>query len=69
MRNPGVFFGIAIDFTQAGLYCIFMTKKRRTKGGFAYRVLNRANGKLRIFKKDLDLVAFENIPAEGIYML
>ncbi len=41
-------------------------KKRITKGGFAYHVLNRANGKLRIFKKDLDFVAFEDILAEGI---
>lgn len=28
--------------------------------------MNRANGKLRIFKKDLDFIAFENILAEGI---
>ena len=41
-------------------------KKRITKGGVAYHVLNRANGKLRIFKKDLDFIAFENILAEGI---
>jgi len=27
IKNHGVFFGIAIDFTQAGLYYIFMTKK------------------------------------------
>mgnify|MGYP000321156928 CR=1 FL=1 len=37
-----------------------------TKGGVVYHVLNRANGKLRIFKKDLDFIAFENILAEGI---
>jgi len=42
------------------------TKKRITKGGIAYHVLNRANGKLRIFKKDLDFIAFENVLAEGI---
>jgi putative transposase len=41
-------------------------KKRITKGGFVYHALNRANGKLRIFKKDLDFIAFENILAEGI---
>jgi putative transposase len=40
--------------------------KRITKGGIAYHVLNRANGRLGIFKKDLDFVAFENILAEGI---
>lgn len=41
-------------------------RKRITKGGIAYHVLNRANGKLRIFKKELDFIAFENILAEGI---
>ncbi|MCK5563905.1 MAG: transposase [Planctomycetes bacterium] len=40
--------------------------KRITKGGIAYHVLNRANGRLRIFKRDLDFIAFENILAEGI---
>ena len=41
-------------------------KKRITKGGFVYHVMNRANGRLRIFKKELDFIAFENILAEGI---
>ena len=41
-------------------------KKRITKAGIAYHALNRANGKLRIFKKDLDFIAFENVLAEGI---
>jgi len=41
-------------------------KKRITKGGIAYHVMNRANGRLRIFKKDLDFIAFENILGEGI---
>jgi putative transposase len=40
--------------------------KRITKGGIAYHVINRANGRLRIFNKDLDFIAFENILAEGI---
>jgi putative transposase len=40
--------------------------KRITKGGIAYHALNRANGKLRIFNKALDFIAFENILAEGI---
>ncbi|MCF7957019.1 MAG: transposase [Phycisphaerae bacterium] len=31
-----------------------------------YHVMNRANGRLGIFKKDLDFIAFENILAEGI---
>ena len=58
---------IAVDFRLSRLYYVFMSyKKRITKGGIAYHVLNRANGKLRIFKKDLDFIAFENILAEGI---
>ena len=40
--------------------------KRITKAGIVYHVLNRANGRLRIFQKDLDFIAFENILAEGI---
>jgi putative transposase len=45
---------------------IMPRKKRINKGGFVYHVFNRANGKLRIFKKALDFIAFENILAEGI---
>ena len=40
--------------------------KRITFGGHAYHVLNRANGRLRIFRKDADFAAFEQILAEGI---
>ena len=40
--------------------------KRITLGGYAYHVLNRANGRLRIFRKDGDFLAFEQILAEGI---
>ncbi|MBN2063274.1 MAG: transposase [Sedimentisphaerales bacterium] len=39
--------------------------KRRTSGGYFYHVLNRANGRLRIFKRPGDFAAFENILAEG----
>jgi len=42
------------------------SRKRITKGGILYHVLNRANGRLRIFKKDLDFIAFEKILAQGI---
>jgi putative transposase len=42
------------------------SRKRITKGGIVYHVLNRANGRLKIFKKNLDFLAFENILAEGI---
>ena len=40
--------------------------KRITLGGYLYHVLNRANGRLRIFKKDADFAAFEQILAEGV---
>lgn len=40
--------------------------KRITLGGYTYHVLNRANGRLRIFRKDADFLAFEQILAEGI---
>ena len=40
--------------------------KRITLGGYVYHVLNRANGRLRIFKKDADFAAFEKILTEGI---
>ena len=38
--------------------------KRKTKGGYFYHVLNRANGRLRIFKKRDDFLAFEKIIGE-----
>ena len=39
--------------------------KRITKANIVYHVLNRANGRLRIFKKPSDFQAFENILAQG----
>jgi putative transposase len=29
--------------------------------GYAYHVLNRANGRLRLFKKEADFAAFERV--------
>lgn len=40
--------------------------KRITLGGYFYHVLNCANGRLRIFKKEADFAAFEQILSEGI---
>ena len=40
--------------------------KRIDTGGIVYHVINRANGRLRIFKKRADFEAFERILAEGI---
>jgi putative transposase len=43
-----------------------MPRRARTiVGGYAYHVLNRANGRLRLFKKDADFAAFEQIVAEA----
>ncbi|WP_186804655.1 transposase [Limihaloglobus sulfuriphilus] len=39
--------------------------KRKIKGGYCYHVLNRANGRLRIFKKRDDFLAFERILCES----
>jgi putative transposase len=40
-------------------------QKRIAKGNIVYHVLNRANGRLRIFKKADDFLAFEQILAEA----
>jgi putative transposase len=40
--------------------------KRKCPGGFVYHVLNRSNGRLKIFKRPEDFAAFERILAEGI---
>lgn len=34
---------------------------RKAPGGWVYHVLNRANGRLRLFKKDEDFLAFEEV--------
>jgi putative transposase len=34
-------------------------------GGYPYHVLNRANGRLRLFKKDADFAAFEQVLSEA----
>lgn len=39
--------------------------KRIALGGYVYHVLNRANGRLRIFRKENDFLAFEKILADG----
>lgn len=39
--------------------------KRIALGGYVYHVLNRANGRLRIFRKENDFLAFEKILAAG----
>jgi len=41
--------------------------RRQFVGGFVYHVLNRANGRLRIFRKRSDFEAFERVLAGKIY--
>ena len=40
--------------------------KRIDLGGYVYHVLNRANGRLRIFRKKDDFLSFEKLLAQGI---
>ncbi|MCK4629324.1 MAG: transposase [Sedimentisphaerales bacterium] len=40
--------------------------KRIAKGNIIYHVLNRANGRLRIFRKQGDFMAFEQVIAEAL---
>jgi REP element-mobilizing transposase RayT len=39
---------------------------RVSLGGYVYHVLNRSNGRLRIFGKDSDFAAFEELVAEAM---
>jgi len=39
--------------------------QRITLGGYVYHVLNRANGRLRLFRKAADFLAFERILGEA----
>lgn len=41
-------------------------RARSLVGGYVYHVLNRANGRLRLFKKDADFAAFEQVLSEAI---
>jgi putative transposase len=39
---------------------------RNAPGGYVYHVLNRANGRLRLFRKDADFLAFHQVIAEAM---
>ena len=39
---------------------------RAIRAGLIYHVLNRGNGRLRLFRKDGDLEAFERVLAGGL---
>jgi len=45
---------------------IMPRQRRIAKGNVVYHVLNRASGRLKIFKKAGDFAAFEQILAEGV---
>jgi putative transposase len=40
-------------------------RARSIIGGYAYHVLNRANGRLRLFRKEADYLAFETVLAQA----
>ena len=53
---------------RGGGVCYIAGMPRRARsivGGYACHVLNRANGRLRLFKKDADFAAFEEILLEA----
>jgi putative transposase len=41
-------------------------RARSIVGGYAYHVLNRANGRLRLFRKEADFAAFEQVLVEAL---
>ena len=46
---------------------VFMTRiRRKCVGGVVYHVMNRANGRLRVFRKRGDFVAFEKVLGEAL---
>lgn len=47
------------------MICFMPRRARVAPGGYIYHVLNRANGRLRIFRKDGDFIAFERVLAEA----
>ena len=50
---------------EAGILPRMPRMARRAPGGLVYHVLNRANGRLRLFKKEEDYLAFERVLAEA----
>ena len=62
-RHPIPFLACADHLCECP--SIMPRAKRVTLGGYVCYVLHRANGRLKIFKKDGDLSAFEKILAEG----
>jgi hypothetical protein len=56
--------GASLYIDIFGIYVGPMSRIARVApGGLVYHVLNRANGRLRLFKKDDDFLAFEEVLA------
>src|ERR1022692_4979247 len=55
---------------MSGPFCVRMAGMPRTKrineAGVIYHVINRGNGKQRIFRKDGDFQAFQKVLADGL---
>ena len=65
IKGYGTF--ILLDSTRFWVSIDSMPRRKRiSKGNIVYHVLNRANGRLRIFRKKQDFAAFEKILADGI---
>ena len=65
LRN--LFWGTVLLEGESFCYRWGMGRPRRLAlGGYVYHVLNRANGRLRVFRKVGDFAAFEEILAEGL---
>ena len=63
IKYPGIYATVSFFLL---LLVIMPRQKRIDKGNMVYHALNRANGRLRIFKKTADFEAFEQILAEGV---
>ncbi len=50
-----------------GAYTLWLMPRtaRAAEAGLVYHVLNRGNGRMRLFHKDEDFAAFERVLAEG----
>ena len=65
--SPEKVSGIFSRFSRAGHALRLMGRpKRVTAGGYAYHVVNRGNGRMRIFDDDGDCIAFEKDLGEAL---
>jgi putative transposase len=65
-KGSGIFFWFLIEVYAAYFIIIHMARPpRASSGGTVYHVLNRANARMRIFARDSDYHAFENVLAQA----